>query len=375
MKEILLIDDESEARGFIARFLLKIGYKVSEADNGKKALELLKERLPDIIICDVMMPVMDGHEFTKTVKTDPLYKYIPLIMLTALADFQQQSAGISIGADDYLIKPVDLEQLRLRIMAMERIKELYKELMDREAEHQNELAMAQTVQSVFLPSDLSGFDKAEIITRYMPAKKLSGDLYDIKKLSDDKYFLIIADVSGHGIPASLIMASFKIMLLRYFQTHSENLEDMLFSLNNEFVSLNFSPNFITVFACIFDFKNNSMDYINAGHTKAIHIIGNDIKLIEANSEGLGFFSDRAFTKESVGFNSSDIFLFYTDGLISITNPSSNKCLKVEELLSIIKNKKDITLNAIFNILDKEIIKFKEVRPIDDDIAIIGFSIK
>ena len=105
-KTILVIDDSNAAKGILKQILHKHGYdKIIEADNGKNGLDILeKGAVPDLILCDVEMPVMDGYTFTKTVKENPKYKNIPVIINTSLSGYGNKDKAIQAGADSYIVK-------------------------------------------------------------------------------------------------------------------------------------------------------------------------------------------------------------------------------------------------------------------------------
>lgn len=111
---ILVIEDQPELRRFIAE---NIGedYSCIEAENGKTGYELAQKHIPDLIISDVMMPEMNGFELCKSVKENGITSHIPVILLTAKADKNDKIAGLEIGADDYILKPFSIEELRLRV--------------------------------------------------------------------------------------------------------------------------------------------------------------------------------------------------------------------------------------------------------------------
>ncbi len=113
-KTILIVEDHEELAQFIAGNL-ESSYHVLTAANGKEALEITLEKMPDLIITDVAMSEMDGFEFCKAVKTDVNINHIPIIMLTAKADAESKLEGLSYGANDYIVKPFSVEELKLRI--------------------------------------------------------------------------------------------------------------------------------------------------------------------------------------------------------------------------------------------------------------------
>ncbi len=111
---ILVVEDNREMQKFLAGFLSEY-YQVSTADNGVQGLKVVKEFVPDLVVTDVMMPEMNGHEFCHLLKTDLNTSHIPVLMLTALSSVESQLEGFETGADDYVVKPFDDRVLLMRI--------------------------------------------------------------------------------------------------------------------------------------------------------------------------------------------------------------------------------------------------------------------
>ncbi|GAB5409179.1 MAG: two-component regulator propeller domain-containing protein [Balneolaceae bacterium] len=110
---LLIIDDNEDIRNYLSSHLSK-RYRILEAENGVEGLEKAKRELPDIVICDVMMPKMDGFTFCKELKSSEETSFIPVILLTAKALQTDKLEGLGMGADDYLVKPFDIEEVKLR---------------------------------------------------------------------------------------------------------------------------------------------------------------------------------------------------------------------------------------------------------------------
>jgi DNA-binding NarL/FixJ family response regulator len=106
MKKILLIEDQASMRRNIAFMLGAEGYSMSTAANGREGIEVAQREKPDLILCDVMMPEMDGHAVVQALRKDPEFAVTPFIFLTAKGDKAEVRHGMNIGADDYLTKPV-----------------------------------------------------------------------------------------------------------------------------------------------------------------------------------------------------------------------------------------------------------------------------
>jgi CheY-like chemotaxis protein len=111
MATILIIEDEAPIRDNLRRFLQLEGYSVVEAENGQKGLDMIRSSLPDLIVCDVMMPELDGFGLLKILRTDPRTAAVPFVFLTASAERESLAHGQDLGADEYVTKPFNLVQL------------------------------------------------------------------------------------------------------------------------------------------------------------------------------------------------------------------------------------------------------------------------
>ena len=112
---ILVVDDDPNSLDIVRTFLESRGYTVATASDGKEALSKLDDVQPALMLLDVMMPGMDGWEVARVVKNHPNFKDVRVIMLTARSDFTDKHLGLRAGADDYLVKPIRLEDLATRV--------------------------------------------------------------------------------------------------------------------------------------------------------------------------------------------------------------------------------------------------------------------
>lgn len=127
---VLVVDDEQETRHLLKKLLLKAGHRVMEAVDGEMALQKVMELPPDVVLLDVLMPRMDGVEVCGRLKADPLTAALPVIMITSLTARNDRLRGIEAGADDFLNKPVDKEELLLRVRNAIRTKRLFDQVHD-----------------------------------------------------------------------------------------------------------------------------------------------------------------------------------------------------------------------------------------------------
>ena len=115
---ILVADDEEDLRELVTYRLSRSGYNVIGAEDGQEALELAAERTPDLMVLDVMMPKLDGYELTRRVRAEAALRSIPVILLTARSQESDIDRGFEVGADDYLKKPFNPDELVARVRAV-----------------------------------------------------------------------------------------------------------------------------------------------------------------------------------------------------------------------------------------------------------------
>src|SRR5690606_1223987 len=126
----LVADDTPEMRILVGD-LLSDYYQVVFAGDGVEGLDAVRRESPDLIISDVMMPNMDGYEFCRRIKEDATTRQIPFVMLTAKAELSMKIEGLNCGADDYLVKPFDAEELQARVRSLLKLRRLNGELDER----------------------------------------------------------------------------------------------------------------------------------------------------------------------------------------------------------------------------------------------------
>ncbi len=127
--QILVCDDDPDARSIIKHSLTSLGHTVVEASDGSEAIELCKREFPDVIVMDIMMPGVTGTEFVKWLRAEEKDTFTPVLFLTALTEIADRVEGLQIGADDYLTKPFNYLELQARVQALLRIKVLTQNLI------------------------------------------------------------------------------------------------------------------------------------------------------------------------------------------------------------------------------------------------------
>lgn len=119
IKDILLVDDSRTELHFVSSLLIKRGYSVRTAENGTQAMRQLEEQVPDLIMMDVVMPGQNGFQLTRTITRDPRYAGVPVIMCSSKNQETDKVWGLRQGACDYIVKPVNAEELSAKILALD----------------------------------------------------------------------------------------------------------------------------------------------------------------------------------------------------------------------------------------------------------------
>jgi sigma-B regulation protein RsbU (phosphoserine phosphatase) len=208
------------------------------------------------------------------------------------------------------------------IVAVEN-KKLARKQLEQEA-FNKELEIASQVQSNLFPSSLPSNEFIELRASYLPHLMVGGDYYDYVPLADNKFLFCIADVSGKGIPAALLMSSFQSGL-RTLVRRTSDLEDIVRELNVLVKNNSHGDRFITFFCAIVDLNNYTLTYINAGHNPPFYIQNNIVMELTTGSTVLGIFNDLPFIEqETIEISSTGVLFAYTDGLTEAENEESDE---------------------------------------------------
>ncbi|WP_370087359.1 PP2C family protein-serine/threonine phosphatase [Ekhidna sp.] len=252
-------------------------------------------------------------------------------------------------------------------------KRLARQQMEQEA-YRRELEIAKKVQNFLFPKELPKIERLQIEAFYLPHHDVGGDYYDYIQIDENKFLACIADVSGKGVPAALLMSNFQASL-RALVRQTKSLEEIVTELNHStFVSGN-AENFITFFAGIYDFKTKKLEYINCGHNEIILKHRNKIELLNDGTTVLGMFDPLPFieTKHLDGLD--EFFLFtYTDGLTETFN-EADEAFEFDRLLEIVKEECPEDLSEFHNQILKALNEFKGAKPYHDDITMLSCRIQ
>lgn len=329
--KILSVDDELDLEVLLTQYfrrqIRKGEYEFAFAHNGLEALQKLLETPDfDIILSDINMPEMDG--LTLLAKVNELKNpAMKCIMVSAYGDMDNIRSAVNKGAFDFATKPIDLDDLSRTI---EKAIEQVRYIRESQQEHnqlesiKNDLAIAGEIQQTILPRSFPPFPElTEVVDIYAsmtPAKDVGGDFYDFFQIDDERIGLVIADVSGKGVPASLFMAVSRT-LLRATALRGVSSAECLTYANKLLCKESLDSMFVTVFYGIYHYKTGMMDYTNAGHNPPYLLRGG--RTVEclpvASNFVVGVFDDIEFESNTLTFGIGDTLLLYTDGVTEAFN--------------------------------------------------------
>ena len=311
--KILSVDDELDLEVLLTQYfrrqIRKGEYEFAFAHNGLEALQKLLETPDfDIILSDINMPEMDG--LTLLAKVNELKNpAMKCIMVSAYGDMDNIRSAMNKGAFDFATKPIDLDDLSRTI---EKAIEQVRYIRESQQEHnqlesiKNDLAIAGEIQQTILPRSFPPFPElTEVVDIYAsmtPAKDVGGDFYDFFQIDDERIGLVIADVSGKGVPASLFMAVSRT-LLRATALRGVSSAECLTYANKLLCKESLDSMFVTVFYGIYHYKTGMMDYTNAGHNPPYLLRGG--RTVEclpvASNFVVGVFDDIEFESNTLTF--------------------------------------------------------------------------
>lgn len=323
-KTILIVDDTPINLGVISG-ALKETYKTKVATNGEKALAIANgEDKPDLILLDVMMPEMDGYEVCRRLKANPDTKEIPVIFLTGQTGTDDETKGFEVGAVDYIHKPFSEAVVKARVRTHLQLREAHEQIARQLIAINIELEMARQIQLSILPRETPKLNGLDIFARYIPMTSVAGDFYDFIIVDDKHVGILIADVSGHGLPSALIASMLQVALSAQ-APHASDPVQVLVGLNKALCG-KFEHNFVTAAYVYVDLENKVITYAGAGHPPVLfwrNATGKASEVVE-NGLFLGMFPEADYSSLQLPIAASDRLILYTDGVPETKNPSEQE---------------------------------------------------
>lgn len=323
--KILLIEDDLTTQRVLQRMLEDEGYEVATANDGVEGLEQAVRFHPAMIICDWIMPRLDGLEVCRRVKADPELATIFFVLLTARGGVEDRVQGLDSGADEFLTKPIDLSELRARVKAGLRLNRVYQALQDQKQMLETELMEAAEYVRSLLPSPLD--ESVHIDSRFIPSRQLGGDCFDYYWLDPDYLAIYLLDVSGHGLGAALPSISV-LNLLRSQQIDGVNFyqpNHVLRALNETFQMDDQNDKYFTIWYGVYNQAKRQLIYSSAGHPPALLVTGaanapKQVRRLKTASLPIGMMPDTKFVNQRCDIDDYSSLYVFSDGVYEIMQP-------------------------------------------------------
>jgi phosphoserine phosphatase RsbU/P len=339
--QVLVADDVEMNRDLLARRVRRLGHEVTMAEDGVRALELLKSRDFDVLLLDIMMPNLNGYEVLEAMALDDRLRRVPVIMISAVDDKESIARCIGLGADDYLPKPFDPVILQARLGASLARKRLH----DREQLYQKslerELEIGREIQAHFLPDTLPTLPGYDFAARLRSARMVSGDFYDLYPLGGgNEMVAVVGDVCDKGVGAALFMALFRSLLRALAEqsdgarwnergasrerrrdagTRPQAVTGHLLrtvTLANDYIAGTHSRSnmFATVFFAIVDGESGLVQYVNAGHEPPAVVGPGGVRRLTPTGPALGLLPGLPFVVSQTTLAPGETLVAWTDGV-------------------------------------------------------------
>ena len=234
-----------------------------------------------------------------------------------------------------------------------------------------ELEVAREMQKLLFPSDLPSNRKMDISAKYIPRHAIGGDYYDFIPLGDDEYIICIADVSGKGVSAALLMANFQATIRTLFKYQRFEMPFLLEELNKKVIRSAKGEKFITFFIAHYNAYNRKMQYVNAGHNHPFILNGRKVMMLDKGCIGLGML-DEIPTIEvgNIQLEPNSTFVLYTDGLIELENQDGD-FFGVPRLIKTAQSYAALKMEDMNNIVFSKLDDWREELNFVDDTAIFS----
>ena len=365
MLKILVIDDDPILQMVLKTTLQKQGYDVTVASNGEEGIIQAQRIRPALIMCDWMMPRLNGLEVCCRIKANPELLTTFFILMTTREDVEDRVKGLDAGADDFLSKSFEINELKARVRAGLRLHQLHQDLQARSSALEAELASGlrlqrlnqdlqthssalqalnqklQTQKQILeaelaeaanyvrsrLPPPLLG--TVTIETLFVPSLQLGGDCFDYYWLDDENLAIYLLDVSGHGVGSALLSVSILNVLRSQFLPNTNFCQpsQVLRSLNHSFQMAEHGERYFTIWYGVYNQVKRQLIYASAGHPPAILLSGSsvvDIQVQHLGDPGLpvGILRERDFNEQCCQIEASSTLYIFSDGAYEVQQPDT-----------------------------------------------------
>jgi sigma-B regulation protein RsbU (phosphoserine phosphatase) len=400
-RRLLVVEDSFSEQMRLKAMLTKLDYEVLLATDGQEALAVLDDTPVQLIISDWRMPNLSGIDLCRRIRQTPHYGDPYFILLTGCDTPLDLVAGMDAGADDFIAKPFNSEELRVRLQAGLRVIGLRNELKQRnsalaqtlqkeaEANHriQQDLNTAAVMQQALLPDGDSPFSQLELATLFKPASVVAGDTYNYFKLDDRHLGFYHLDVAGHGIASAMLSFTLSRLLSPDTLQHELHLPDtavtpcrpheVVAALNQRFLHEEFNEHYFTMLYGVLDVTTGKGEFCQAGHPHPLLCRADGtVQRLGGGGFPVAMLTGADYESTPFTLRRGDRLWLYSDGITDCRS-EHGKSLGMEQFATLIKQTTQSELRRLPVAVDKILTHWHGAKTLDDDISllVIGYNAK
>lgn len=384
--KLLLIDDDEVVRASLAAYLDDSGFQVLQAGNGLQGLEVFEREQPDVIICDLRMPQIDGLELIRRINV--INSEIPVIVVSGAGVMSDAVEALRLGAADYLIKPLedlavlehsirralDRSQLRLENQRYrEKLEAANRELQASLHLLQEDQNAGRQVQMNMLPVTPWQVDGLEFSHQIIPSLYLSGDFVDYFRVDERRVAFYLADVSGHGASSAFVTVLLKFMTTRLLYEWRRNgilpefkPSDVLGHINRGLINCKLGKH-VTMLGGVIDEESGKLTYSIGGHLPLPVLYSEgEASYLEGRGLPVGLFGEATYSDLVMQLPQSFSLSLMSDGILDLLPGDTLK--EKEAALPRLISEAGGTLDGL-----RQVFGLANLRDMPDDIALLVLS--
>lgn len=401
LSRILIVEDTPFPRAILQRQLQQMGYEVIAASDGTEAWEILQNETINFVITDWLMPNMNGIELCRRIRQHDFPRYIYIILLTAKGDKNDLIAGLEAGADDFMVKPCNPLELKVKVLAGDRVLKYEKTLVDQnrklEKAHQqiseqfettaNNLRLAAKFQKALLPTESATIDDIRFESMFVPCEVVAGDFFNFFKLNEQRTAFFLLDVAGHGIPAAMLSFTLSHVIspdpfqaqggaighTTYGYLDFNNPVALASRLNQIFEVRSDGQQYFTMVYGIIDKAMEEVYFTQAGHPPIIYLPHDgEPRLVGDGGFPMGVFPDTLFDVYSCPFRHGDRLFVYSDGVTTCFNPKDEP-FSTERFMRILDRNRHNPLREGLLVTKEELHEWRLSDQFEDDLSVLAIE--
>jgi signal transduction histidine kinase/serine phosphatase RsbU (regulator of sigma subunit) len=370
-----IVDDDPVNLQVLENHLSMHHYDIVRSLDGPDAISKIESgKVPDLMLLDIMMPKMSGYEVSKILRKRFSMFELPIMMLTAKNRIEDMVSGFTAGANDYLTKPFDKNELLARVKTLVTLKTAVKENR-RLFSIDKEFEIARKILQTAIPEGVPVLSNIDIAVKYIPMESVGGDFYDFHIIDDNRIGVFISDVSGHGVVAALIASMVKIVF-RIVEQLAADPVGLLADMNRMLIG-NMGAHFLTAAYFYIDLQSNVLRYARAGHEPLIVINSTtgEFRKFQPKGRAIGFQASCNSEMLEIGIAAGDRILLYTDGIIEAMS-SAGEMFGSRRLMETVIEQRCLSANELTDYLLGQMFKWTgRSKSLDDDFSLVVVDIK